>query len=58
MSRTHTNSGRDSRVEGVITEPSKQGSLPYAGVTHQDNLEEAVRKQGSAFVLVVEVKAY
>lgn len=48
---SHTNSGRDSRMEGVITESPKEGGLPDAGVSHHNNLEEAVRKQGSTFVL-------
>lgn len=47
----HTNGGRDSRMEGVITESPKEGGLSYAGVSHQDNLEEAVRKQGTTFLL-------
>lgn len=47
----HTNSGRDSRVEGVIQESPKEGGLSYTGVSHQDNLEETVRKRGSTFIL-------
>lgn len=41
---TRTNCGRSTRVEGVVTESPKEGGFSYAGVSHQDHLEEAVRK--------------
>lgn len=47
----HTNSGRDSRMEGIVTESPKEGGLSYTGISYQNNLEEAVRKQGSTFIL-------
>lgn len=47
--RTH--SGRGALLEGVITKPLQEGGLSYAGVPHQDDLEEAVRWRGTSFFL-------
>ena len=38
-------------MEGVITKPLEEGGLSYAGVPHQDDLEDAVRRQGTSFFL-------
>lgn len=47
--RTH--SGRSAGVEAVVAESPQEGGLSYAGVPHQDNLEEAVGRRGPAFLL-------
>lgn len=51
MFTLRTDSGAGSRVEAIVTESLEERSFSHAGVSHQDDLEEAIRSRRNTFLL-------